>query len=207
MTANLQSASSVSLPVHRFTFTTEFNNELLSFSKIHQHDDRHTYKDAWKRWIENNAVLIVSESHSLKNNGFHGDIMEKMFKSGRYYFRNKTHTSQSTSTSRRKYISLDIDVISAMDLHIEKYCTGTSTGTNTGTNTEKDISNKDITTIIKPSTGFILFITEHSNILIEDTKRLTEHLSSREINEKYKKTYKNRFYLHTKRLQNINTTL
>jgi len=84
MTANTKSISSV--PVHRFTFTTEFNNELLSFSKIHQHDDRHAYKHAWERWVENNALLVVSETHYLKNNGFQGNIMEKMFKSGQIYF-------------------------------------------------------------------------------------------------------------------------
>jgi hypothetical protein len=180
MTANIQSISSVH--VHRFTFTTEFNTELLSFSKIHQYDDRHAYKHAWDRWVENNALLVVSETQYLKNNGFQGNIMEKMFKSGRYYFRNKTHLVPSTPTSRRKYISLDMDIISTMDLHIERYCVTT---------------NNDV----KPSTGFILFLNDHSVDLLEETKRLSEHLTNREINEKYKKTYKNRFYLHTKQLQ------
>jgi len=182
MTANTQSISSV--PVHRFTFTTEFNNELLSFSKIHQHDDRHGYKHAWERWVENNALLVVSETHYLKNNGFQGNIMEKMFKSGRYYFRNKTQLAPYTPTSRRKYISLDMDIISIMDLHIERYC---SSASDSGA--------------VKPSTGFMLFINEHSDDLLEETKRLSEQLTNVEINEKYKKTYKNRFYLHTKLLQ------
>ena len=47
----------------------------------------------------------------------------------------------------------------------------------------------------------MLFINEHSDDLLEETKRLSEQLTNDEINEKYKKTYKNRFYLHTKLLQ------
>lgn len=75
--------------IYRYEFSKEFMDELYHFSKIHQYDDRHTYKEEWDKWINTNYELIKNEKLRLINLGYKGDIENKMFKSGRYYFRKK----------------------------------------------------------------------------------------------------------------------
>ena len=90
--------------IFRFKFTNEFTEHLLSFAKLHQYDDRVTYKEQWSRWLQNNDAFIQDESNRMKTLGYDGNVLEKMYKSGRYYFRTKTKNQPKT---RRKYISID----------------------------------------------------------------------------------------------------
>ena len=97
-------------PVFRFKFTAIFNTELLSFAKIHQYDDKATYKENWEKWIDCNYDIVHAEILYLKSNGYDGDITQKMYRSGRYYYRNKS-TSEQKPKQRRNYVSIDKDVI------------------------------------------------------------------------------------------------
>ena len=56
--------------IFRFKFTVEFNNELLSFAKVHQYDDRPTYKENWDKWLDANEDMIMRETLYLKSNGY-----------------------------------------------------------------------------------------------------------------------------------------
>ena len=82
----------VKLPTYRYKATTEITERLNVFAKTYQHSKREDFKDAWKIWIELNAELIQSETERLESCGYKGDIVDKMFKSARYYYRNKTPT-------------------------------------------------------------------------------------------------------------------
>lgn len=77
---------------YRFEFSKEFNGELSRFSKVHQYDERRAYKEQWAAWKTNPEIadLMMREFRRLEESGFVGDIEDKMFKSGRYYFRKKT---------------------------------------------------------------------------------------------------------------------
>ena len=75
--------------IYRFKFTEDFMSELYKFSKIHQFDDRKDFKEAWKIWTEENEQIIDSEMCRLLHLGYNGDVLDKMFKSARYYFRKK----------------------------------------------------------------------------------------------------------------------
>ena len=44
-------------PTYRYKFSTEVMNEITAFSKIHQYDDRQTYKEAWNKWKEEQKDL------------------------------------------------------------------------------------------------------------------------------------------------------
>lgn len=74
---------------------------LSMFSKVHQYDDRHTYKSEWAKWVqqENIAQAIDMEKRRLQENGYIGDIDDKMFKAGRYYFRKKTMSTAASSSN------------------------------------------------------------------------------------------------------------
>jgi len=168
--------------IFRFKFSSEFNDNLLSFAKLHQLEDRHTYKDNWNRWILSNSSIIDDESTRLKQLGYTGDIIDKMYKSGRYYYRTKK--SNQTQTERRKYISIDTDIIDLMDKYIN------------------DTYEQNI--ILKPSTTFNLFLKEYESNIISETNRLNNlELNDNEIKLKIKKTYKNRYFLYNKQISSI----
>lgn len=90
-------SKSKNIKTYRFEFSKAFINELSRFSKVHQYDERHTYKKEWAAWKSNPEIAEVMEMEKrrLEENGYVGDIEDKMFKSGRYYFRKKT-TAAST---------------------------------------------------------------------------------------------------------------
>lgn len=164
--------------IYRYKFTEELTNELYNFSKIHQYDHRKDFKEAWDNWIEENEGLVGEEVRRLTNLGYDGDILDKMFKSARYYFRKKS-TEKKEPQKRRCYIGVQKDLLESMDKHIMN-----------------NINNEEY----KPSEGFALFCKENIEILKEEVARLwncglTDHI---EIKNKIKKTYKNRYFMLSK---------
>jgi hypothetical protein len=163
-------------PVFRFKFSQPFVDEMYVFSKVHQYDSRHDFKDAWNTWTEDNAELISNEIKRLENMNYQGDIMDKMFKSARYYFRKKS-TVKKDPSERGFYISLDKDLLYAMDDHINR-------------NVLANIK-------MKPSDS----VKEFQQINAEYIKEKTQHLCEEEgfdetmIENKIKKTYKNRYFM------------
>jgi len=162
-------------PIYRFKFTEGFMEELYKFSKIHQYDDRHDFKDAWEVWTEENNELIQEESERLINLGYDGDILTKMFKSARYYFRKKS-SEKKEPIQRRQYISINKELLVAMDNHIE---------------------NKTYNKDYKPKNAFIEFCKENEEILKTSINQIYEQgiTDSYTIEDKIKKTYKNRYFI------------
>ena len=100
------------------------------------------------------------------------NITDKMYKSGRYYFRNK---KEQQPRKRRQYVSIEHEVIEIMDTHIN--------------------SNLDT----KPSVSYGHFSESYSTQLDEEmTRLLDEGLTRDTIKDKFKKTFKNRYFLITK---------
>jgi hypothetical protein len=163
--------------IYRFKFTEDFMEELYKFSKIHQYDERKDFKEAWKLWTEDNQDIIEEETTRLTNLGYDGDIMDKMFKSARYYFRKKS-TEKKEPRQRRQYISVNRELLDAMDNHIEE-----------------NIFNVDY----QPKTGFISFCKANEKILKESISKIFEQgvKDSDLIEDKIKKTYKNRYFMLT----------
>jgi hypothetical protein len=104
----------------RFKLSDSFINELSLFSKIHQYDDRKTFKAEWIQWTENNAEIVHKEALRLSQAGYTGDALKKMFVSARYYFRTKStgSTVDNSQVGRKKYVRLDASVLRSMDDHI-----------------------------------------------------------------------------------------
>ena len=129
--------------IYRFKFTEEFMVYLYNFSKIHQYDDRKDFKEAWTVWTEENDDIIDGEMRRLLNLGYEGDVLDKMFKSARYYFRKKS-TERIEPKQRRQYISVTKDLLDAMDRHIE---------------------NNIYDDNYQPKTGFITFCKDNETLL------------------------------------------
>lgn len=163
-------------PIFRFKFSQPFIDEMYVFSKVHQYDSRHDFKDAWNSWTENNRELINNETRRLENMNYQGDIMDKMFKSARYYFRKKS-TVKKDPSERGFYVNLDKDLLYAMDDHIKR--------------------NMSANIKMKPSES----VKEFQQINAEYIKEKTQHLCEEEgfdetmIENKIKKTYKNRYFM------------
>ena len=162
------------ISIYRYKFTNEFIEELYKFSKIHQYDHRKDFKDAWEKWVDENDLIINEEVNRLTELGYDGDILDKMFKSARYYFRKKG-TEKKEPVARRSYIGTSKELIEIMDEHIKR----------------------NISKEFKPSNGFEEFCKENIDLLKEEITRLISCniKDANEIKKKIKKTYKNRYFV------------
>ena len=172
---NNKFSNDINVNIFRYKFTEIFTSELFRFSKIHQYDHRKDFKEAWNIWLEDNDDIVSDEVRRLTNLSYDGDILDKMFKSARYYFRKKG-TEKKLPTERRNYVGVNKDLLDAMDEHIKS-----------------KINNKNY----KPSEGFDEFCKSNINLLKEEVNILCRNglIDSVEIKKKIKKTYKNRYFL------------
>lgn len=161
--------------IFRYKFTNEFTDELFKFSKVHQYDHRKDFKEAWNSWVEENDEVVNGEIRRLDNLGYDGDIMDKMYKSARYYFRKKS-TEKKEPIKRRIYIGSQKELLEAMDEHIRT-----------------NIKNENF----KPSDSFDEFCKKNVDLLKIEVNQLCRSgiTDSDVIKNKIKKTYKNRYFL------------
>jgi hypothetical protein len=161
--------------IYRFKFTQDFTNNLYIFSKIHQFDHRKDFKEAWQIWVEENDEIINEEVRRLTNLKYEGNILDKMFKSARYYFRKKS-TEKKEPAKRRVYLGVQKNLLESMDSHIQS-----------------NINEEDF----KPSDGFESFCKENMDVVQQEVNILCKNgiNNPTEIKNKIKKTYKNRYYL------------
>lgn len=169
----------------RFDFSKEITEMLSEFSTIHHHEKRKVFQESWNSWILKDDVkkVLEKECGSLKEQGFEGDIYDKMYKSARYY-----HKKRDIEKNKERKQIVHTNRFSSQFLRIID-----------------DVIENQIQREIKSQKGEIKksqveFFKEFCLITKDDI--LTELKSikrekgeiSNEIGEKLKKTYKNRFY-------------
>lgn len=183
---DITEALNTNKPVFRFNLSCEMVDALLQFSKMHQFDDRHSYADAWNEWKNNTDISIIINNEirrlqSLDYKGSAESIESKIFKSGRYYFRNKSFV-KAPPKPRGKYTSVSKELICAMDEHIAR---GTTSNDNHGQ-------------IPSPAELFNDFCKKCVGVLKTEIDRLVDLEEFSEdpslIIPKIKKTYKNRAF-------------
>ena len=170
--------------IFRFKLSDDIMLLVTQFAKMHQYDDRHSYKDAWQIWIKDQEEFIEREVSRLQLLGYKGDVLDKMFKAGRYYFREKTIVDVKVVNKEKKkrdYIVMDSEVIQAMDAHL------------IGIMKEPNF---------KPAKGYTQFCEQQIDLLRREIIRLTQNnpdsvgaIDKEKLAEKIKKTYKNRYYM------------
>ena len=163
--------------IFRYKFAEETIQIIYQFSKVHQFDDRETFKEAWNKWLIDNEEQIQSEKRRLLDLGYEGNIDKKLYISSRYYYRNKQVGKQEPK-KRRKYISCDHDFLELMDLHIEGNC-------------KKEQ--------MKPAVGFEKFCNEHKEEFDNQVLKYVD-FEKEMILAKIKKTYKNRYFQFIKNI-------
>ena len=88
--------------IFRFEFSESLVEKLGAFSKQNELVDRETFKDEWKKWLDENQALVEEEDARLKGIGYQGNIQDKMYKSSRYYFRKKSTAKKALKRKTRR---------------------------------------------------------------------------------------------------------
>ena len=101
----------------RHKFSPDIIAELFRFAKIHQYEDRDTFKESWADWVADSEEMILQETERLRDNNYHGDILVKMFKSAKYYFCHKSMATKPHAT-RKTYDGSDRELLDSMDTYI-----------------------------------------------------------------------------------------
>jgi hypothetical protein len=163
----------------RHDFGEKMMEELKHFATIHKFDDRKVFKEAWNKWTTQSLIKmqIDEEVERLKNDGYNGDVLDKMFKSARYYFRKKeekTEQEKKEGVARKQYVSLcprfleQIDIFIVGLLKLEAY---------------------------SPASAYEEFCKTKKELIITQVDILVLDMDPDEICIKLKKTFKNRFHV------------
>ena len=161
--------------IYRFTFSKAFMMLLERLAADHRDDALADFRRHWALWKDEHAEEIQREKTTLENNGYDGNVEEKMFKSARYYLRNKTEEKR-VPKKRRAYISFRKSFLEDMDRHI---------------------LNVALVEQQKPAFAFNHFYgsSEYNRYMESERLRLTEmNVEEALIENKIKKTYKNRLF-------------
>ncbi len=173
----------------RFEFAPNIMELIERFAFVHQYDERKIYKENWNNWYTQNNEEMEKEIERMNEIGYVGDVKDKMFKAGRYYFRKKNIKKEEPLKSepelkfekkRRNYITMLDATLNAMDDHIK-------------TSLKK-------ATEFKPSDGYSDFCENNLLILRTEIQRMVTDniMDKKDIAEKIKKTYKNRYFMITR---------
>ena len=165
--------------IYRHKFSPKFLEYLKDFSRIHRYDTAAAFKDNWEIWCDENKDIIEEERKKLKEQGYDGKVLVKMYKSARYYFKTKSN-KKTEPVKRRNYIGLDSEFRDLMDNHIENVCARRE---------------------MKPADGFVDFMDQviYVDKINTETVRLKSYnFKQEEIFAKMKKTYKNRYFIYQK---------
>jgi hypothetical protein len=159
------------MSIYRYNFSPEMIEKILFFSKKNEYEDRKEYMERWELWCEENKEEIQEEEQRLIDLGYTGDVLTKMYKSSRYYFRKKTLVKVEPK-KRNQYIYLSGDLLEKMDEYILANLT------------------------VKPKDMFLQFSELYSELIQESILELNEkNMYEREdIEFKIKKTFKNRYF-------------
>jgi len=183
--------TTIQTKIYRFVFSDCLQGYFATFAQEYCELERKEFKQKWEEWISIPLIrnTIQDEIIALREKGFDGDVLDKMFKCVRYHFRKKaikekSMDNQSTTVEKTdtKWIShLPKAIIQKIDTHIREQ-----------TNTS-----------ISPYDRYELFYKENmSSFRLEFEKiKPVNHIGMSkekdlfdEFVQKIKKSYKNRIY-------------
>ena len=165
-------ANNAASKIFRYKLSDTIMASITQFAHIHQFDDRHQYKEAWTFWLTDHQAAVQCEIARLQQLDYTGDIVDKMFKAGRYYFRGKAPKEIKTK-NKREYIVMHPVMIQTMDIHLR----GLMAQPN-----------------FKPALAYNLFCEQHPELVQAEIRRLADTISGEKMSAKLKKTYKNRYF-------------
>jgi hypothetical protein len=180
---NLKTITNDETPIELDTFHYHFSEEMgerfTYFATLHRYDDRKSFKENWEKWIAEPDVAecISKEMDCIKTGGYVGDVIGKMFRSVRYYYRKKQIKDPNLESKKRKtYEMASKEILEEIDRHILIQITDNSV----------DQTNRDAKrSMLSPAKAFAHYVETREDV----------------VEDKYKKIYKNRFYLLAKNIR------
>ena len=185
------------LPVFRYKFNEDVTAVLSKFANDNESLPKKEYKEQWKNWLNSNEEFVRNERERLTSQGYNNiDVTTKMFRTTKYYLRKNMEKSDTDNNEpstnddqfRKKIFFVSKDLLKTMEEHITKA----------------------ISENISPSKSFQSFANNYKSDIENEIENITtKHTSDTEntenieqikstINEKIKKTYKNKYYNVTK---------
>ena len=154
----------------RFTYTPSMHDLLNDFATLHRFDaTRQQFKEAWEEWTKEHTEAIDIQTKLFESQGFTGNTLDKMYKSVRYYYRQKPLRKKET-VKRTSYTTIPKHLLAKIDEH----CT---------------LCQRNV----KPQDAFEAFLDSDSET-VDAIKRHLAMMDDEDIQKKIKKTYKNRYY-------------
>ena len=187
----------VTIKTNRHTYSEEVVEQLSSFAKVHEYDDRKEFKEAWHKWMEEPDIknLIMAEVSRLTVNGLSGDILDRMYKSARYYYRKKGGETVTEPTVRKEYEGLPRTVLKTIDDFIYSEINRNIAETDKGSNPIITITAaKSFTTYCKLHYDVISDLLPPMNDDAANKVNTNMREELKKVTDRLKKTYKNRFY-------------
>jgi hypothetical protein len=165
----------IQIQTFHFGFSEDIAQRFTYFATLHRYDDRKSFKESWGKWIlvPDVAQAIAQETATLEEQGYQGDILDKMFKSVRYYYRKKPAVPKEPK-QRKAYVSLSTDILEKIDKHVVDTIVQ-------HTDPETNVCD------ISPAKAF----DEYRKTIVDQQIDLA----------KYKKTYKNRFFIVSRNIR------
>ena len=151
--------------IFRYKFSEQIHDLIGEFSSTHKFDEPIQFREEWD-------LFIIENKEQLNR--------EKMYKSARYYFKNKS-TAKKEPKKRRKYITIDKTFLGQMDKHINEVAFAQD---------------------LKPAHAYNNFISDDKysikmDEIIQDLMDENE-LEEVAVEKKICKTYKNRYFIQQK---------
>ena len=103
--------------IYRFKLSSNAMELIKNFTNTHKYDESDIFREHWENWTKENTDIIRREKVLLEEMGYNGNLEEKMYKSARYYFKNKSNEKKQ-SKQRRQYIHFDKSFLVDMDKHV-----------------------------------------------------------------------------------------
>jgi hypothetical protein len=147
------------------------NNLLEEFSKENKDKSRKIFQQEWNKWVVENKEIIQEEINRIRESGYTGNVLDKMFTSCRYYYRKKKPNA-FPQPKRKQYEKISKLILQDMDNHIQD----------------------QIIMSCSPCKAFTNYTNQIQTLL-----RTTEEEIQNKIINKLKKTYKNRYHVKNKK--------
>ena len=132
--------------------------------------------------------------------GMTNDVMSRLYKSSRYYYRKKPNNTNVIPKERKKYVGFPVEVLRKMDAQIIREINGSI-----------DMNENDkIISKFTPANSFELYLKENPESINDLLTGTGENAEERRIEitmatNRLKKTYKNRFYKIKVQIEDDNT--
>jgi hypothetical protein len=141
--------------------------------------------------------MIEEEIQTLTTTGFDGDVLDKMFKSARYYYRKKlVKDGPKEQKPRKKYERLDSEILEEMDQHIMSEIKENTVLQRRSVDQEEAL----LSIRASPSVSFEKYCILYKDNFLEEARLEfpDQDITKNQLTcivDKFKKTYKNRFYV------------